>query len=114
MARAAQPERIKKLNKLKDAGIEPYGTPFAVKNKAEEIALNYLKKDFNPKSLPLALELPFQFTIKNSLNKNFPLKIGGRIVAPIGTSIWMIEKESEESFKKVEYPGFAFVPLISK
>ncbi len=34
-------ERIKKLNKLKDAGIEPYGTPFAVKNKAEEIAQKY-------------------------------------------------------------------------
>ena len=30
-------ERIKKLNKLKDAGIEPYGIPFAVKDKARDI-----------------------------------------------------------------------------
>jgi lysyl-tRNA synthetase class 2 len=34
-------ERIKKLNKLKDAGIEPYGMSFAVKDKAEEIAHKY-------------------------------------------------------------------------
>ena len=30
-------ERIKKLNKLKEAGIEPYGVPFAVKDKAQDI-----------------------------------------------------------------------------
>jgi lysyl-tRNA synthetase class 2 len=30
-------ERIKKLNKLKDAGIEPYGIPFTVKDKARDI-----------------------------------------------------------------------------
>jgi len=34
-------ERIKKLNKLKDAGIEPYGMSFAVKDKAEDIAQKY-------------------------------------------------------------------------
>jgi lysyl-tRNA synthetase class 2 len=30
-------ERIKKLNKLRDSGIEPYGSPFTVKNRASEI-----------------------------------------------------------------------------
>jgi lysyl-tRNA synthetase class 2 len=30
-------ERIKKLNRLKDSGIEPYGTPFEVKNRAADI-----------------------------------------------------------------------------
>lgn len=42
------------------------------------------------------------------------LKIGGRIVAPIGSSIWLLIKESENSFKEVEYPGFTFVPLIEE
>ncbi len=42
------------------------------------------------------------------------LKIGGRIVAPIKNSIWLIIKKSESDFQETEYPGFAFVPLIKK
>jgi len=42
------------------------------------------------------------------------LKIGGRIVTPIGSSIWLFTKKSESKFEEIEYPGFAFVPLISK
>ena len=42
------------------------------------------------------------------------LKIGGRIVCPIKSSIWLIEKRSEEEFEDTEYSGFAFVPLISE
>ncbi len=30
-------ERIKKLNRLKDSGVEPYGAPFAVKDRASDI-----------------------------------------------------------------------------
>ncbi|OGH21659.1 MAG: hypothetical protein A2629_02005 [Candidatus Levybacteria bacterium RIFCSPHIGHO2_01_FULL_41_15] len=39
---------------------------------AKKIAVNYLKKNFNRKKLPIALELPFQFNLRN-------LRIGGRI-----------------------------------
>lgn len=42
------------------------------------------------------------------------LKIGGRIVTPIGSSIWLAVKKSEEEFEETEYPGFIFVPLIEK
>jgi protein-L-isoaspartate(D-aspartate) O-methyltransferase len=42
------------------------------------------------------------------------LKIGGRIVTPIGSSIWVFVKKSEREFEEIEYPGFAFVPLIKK
>ena len=42
------------------------------------------------------------------------LKIGGRIVTPIGSSIWLFTKKSKSKFEEIEYPGFAFVPLISK
>lgn len=42
------------------------------------------------------------------------LKIGGRIVTPIGSSIWLFVKKSEKEFEEIEYPGFAFVPLITK
>lgn len=40
------------------------------------------------------------------------LKIGGRIVVPIGNSIWVFTKKSEQEFNKEDYPGFIFVPLI--
>ena len=40
------------------------------------------------------------------------LKTGGRIVTPIGNSIWLIIKESDKDFKEQEFPGFVFVPLV--
>ena len=42
------------------------------------------------------------------------LKVGGRIVTPIGSSIWKLIKKSENEFEEIEYPGFAFVPLVEK
>ena len=42
------------------------------------------------------------------------LKISGRIVAPIKSSIWLYIKKSETEFEKLEYPGFVFVPLIKE
>lgn len=51
------------------------------------------------------------------------LKIGGRLVLPVYSSIWLLIKKSpsaakakegeEDEFEKKEFPGFAFVPLIS-
>ena len=40
------------------------------------------------------------------------IKIDGRIVTPIGSSIWVLIKKNDEEFTETEYPGFAFVPLI--
>jgi len=42
------------------------------------------------------------------------LKIDGRIVTPIDSAIWLFVKKSETEFEQKEYPGFVFVPLISK
>jgi len=58
------------------------------------------------------------------------LKVGGRIVTPINSSIWLFIKKSEKKgdepsahlnsvqedfvFEQIEYPGFVFVPLIEK
>jgi protein-L-isoaspartate(D-aspartate) O-methyltransferase len=41
------------------------------------------------------------------------LKVGGRIVAPVGSSIFLLIKRSETDFEKFENPGFAFVPFVS-
>lgn len=40
------------------------------------------------------------------------LKIGGRVVVPIGQSIWLFIKKSATEFESYEYPGFSFVPYI--
>lgn len=42
------------------------------------------------------------------------LKINGRLVLPVGNSIWLIIKKGPKKFEEKEYPGFAFVPLVSK
>lgn len=46
------------------------------------------------------------------------LRVGGRIVTPISSSIWLFEKNPSDNgrdkFKSKEYPGFAFVPLIER
>ncbi len=51
---------------------------------------------------------------KNDIPKAWKeqLKIGGRLVCPIGNSIWLFIKKSEKEFEKFEYPGFVFVPLM--
>ena len=42
------------------------------------------------------------------------LKINGRLVAPVQSSIWLLIKKSETEFEEKEYPGFAFVPLAKE
>jgi len=41
------------------------------------------------------------------------LKVGGRIVAPVNDALKLFVKKSEKEWAEKEFPGFAFVPLIS-
>jgi protein-L-isoaspartate(D-aspartate) O-methyltransferase len=65
-------------------------------------------------------EAPFDKILASASARKLPqawkeqLKVGGRIVTPIGTSIWLFVKKSENEFEETEYPGFVFVPLIEK
>lgn len=65
-------------------------------------------------------EAPYDKILCSATAKELPkawkqqLKIGGRIVTPIDTSIWVFEKKNENEFISQEYPGFVFVPLIEK
>lgn len=40
------------------------------------------------------------------------LKVGGRIVAPVGQSIVVLDKIGEDKFRAQEHFGFSFVPLV--
>lgn len=65
-------------------------------------------------------EAPFDKILASASARQVPkawkeqLKIGGRIVTPIGSSIWLFLKKSDKEFEGTEYPGFVFVPLIEK
>jgi len=62
-------------------------------------------------------EKPFDKILVSASAEDVPqalkeqLKVGGKLVVPIYTSIWLFEKK-EKDFKEKEYPGFVFVPLI--
>lgn len=65
-------------------------------------------------------EAPFDKILASASAREIPqawkeqLKVGGRIVTPVGSSIWLLIKKSEKEFEEIEYPGFAFVPLITE
>lgn len=42
------------------------------------------------------------------------LALGGRMVVPVRSSVWVYEKDMEGSIDAHEQPGFAFVPLIAR
>jgi len=65
-------------------------------------------------------EAPFDRILASAAAEEIPrawkeqLKIGGKIVTPVGSSIWVLAKKSGSEFEETEHPGFAFVPLIQK
>lgn len=65
-------------------------------------------------------EAPYDKILASAEAKELPkewkeqLKVDGRIVTPIGNSIWLFIKKSNKNFEDKEYPGFVFVPLIEK
>lgn len=70
-------------------------------------------------SLGLPKYAPFDRIIAAAAGQEIPeswkiqLKIGGRLVAPVGSDLILLVKQSETDFKQKEFPGFAFVPLVS-
>ena len=94
-------------------------------NKFKSAAANFVKKETveficADGSEGYQKEAPFDKILASASAEKLPqvwkeqLKIGGRIVTPIGSSIWLFIKKSEKEFEEIEYPGFAFVPLITK
>lgn len=70
------------------------------------------------KALGFPNQAPFDRILVSAAAREVPegliiqLKIGGRLVIPVVSSIWQIDRGKIKNRKK-EYPGFAFVPLIS-
>jgi protein-L-isoaspartate(D-aspartate) O-methyltransferase len=64
-------------------------------------------------------QAPFDKIIAAAAGETVPnawqeqLKVGGRIVTPVGSSILLLEKPGEDKWQRTDYPGFAFVPLVN-
>ncbi len=65
----------------------------------------------------LSQEAPFDRIIAAAAGEKIPeawkaqLKIGGRLVAPVMSSIYLLIK-GDNGFSETQFPGFAFVPLL--
>jgi len=99
-------ERIPELVELGQNNLKEYNFPNAKILQAGE-------------GIGLPEKAPFEKILVSASAKKFPnelidqLKIGGRIVIPVGISIWGVDKISETEIKKEEhYYKFIFVPLI--
>ena len=86
---------------------------------------NYIKKGvaeiiLGDGSMGYDKEAPYDKILASASATELPkewkrqLKIGGKIVAPIGSSIWLFVKKGDNEFDEREFPGFVFVPLISR
>lgn len=66
----------------------------------------------------LATAAPFDRILVSAAAQEIPialreqLAIGGRMVIPVGNSIWLLEKMDGGKFREREHPGFMFVPLV--
>ncbi len=86
-------------------------------NNLAKYKLPWVKNVVAGKELGLPSEAPFDKILVSAAALKLPpelleqLKIGGRLVIPIQSSVWKIDKVSETETKQKEYPGFAFVPL---
>lgn len=98
-------ERIRELKEFGQKNVEKYGF-----NNVEFIC--------GDGSKGLEEKAPFNKIIAAASAEEIPsawkeqLKIKGRLVTPVESSIWLLIKKGENEFEEKEYPGFAFVPLI--
>ncbi len=64
-------------------------------------------------------EAPFDRIIAAAACQEIPvawkeqLKIGGRLVAPVQNTLYLLVKTGENKFEEQSYPGFAFVPFVT-
>ncbi len=105
-------ERVSELKKTGEHNADKYA--FIRKGIAEFF--------YGDGSLGLPDKMPFDKIHIAATGKEIPaalkeqLKIGGKLVMPIGglnQDLVLLEKEGKDKFKERHYPGFSFVPLIT-
>jgi len=104
-------ERIEKLVKMGENNVSKYGYFKKGRESVAEFHFSDGRKGFE-KNAPYdrILVSAAASIVPEDLKKQ--LKIGGKMVIPVGNSLVYLEKKGENNFYKEEYPGFAFVPLV--
>lgn len=70
------------------------------------------------KEYGLAKHAPYDRILVSASAARFPehliqqLVNGGKLVIPVGGTIWEVTKIDTDRYRKVEHPGYAFVPLV--
>ncbi len=102
-------ERISELKEMAEKNISKYNF---LRGKRAEIILADGSKGYRK-------EAPYDKIIAGAasqedmpINWRKQLKIGGRIVAPVGSSVIVVDKVAKNKYNQKEYFGFSFVPLI--
>ncbi len=103
-------ERIKSLKEKAEENLSKYN--FLEKGITELIEGNGAKG--------YKKEAPYDKIIAAASGERIPVNwkeqtvIGGRIVTPLGSSIFAFDKIGKDKFEKRQYFGFSFVPLIEE
>ncbi|OGY67961.1 MAG: protein-L-isoaspartate O-methyltransferase [Candidatus Harrisonbacteria bacterium RIFCSPLOWO2_02_FULL_45_10c] len=101
-------ERIELLSERAKANLSKYGV---VESGVVELVVGDGSRGYPEQA-------PYDKIIAAAAADKFPevwkeqLKIGGRIVTPVGNSIFVVDKITKDSFEQKEYFGFSFVPLV--
>jgi len=108
-------EAISDLKDLAQKNVSKYG--FVEKNLVEFFCADGLKGYplINKRTdLPLGFDKIISSIPLRELPESWKsqLKIGGSIIALVGSSVWHFIKTSEDKFDEMEYPGFAFMPIF--
>jgi len=101
-------ERIPELKEMAEKNISKYNF---IEKGIVKIILSDASKGY-------AKEAPYDKIIAGAAAEEIPaiwkeeLKIGGRLVMPIGHNIIILDKIGPTEFEKKEFFGFSFVPLV--
>jgi protein-L-isoaspartate(D-aspartate) O-methyltransferase len=103
-------EIIEELKKIGERNTDKYGY---VKKRIAEFHIYDGSIGFSPGA-------PYDRILVSAAADRIPeelknqLKVGGKMVIPVWNSIFYLEKKSDTDFRQEEFPGFVFVPLITK
>lgn len=101
-------ERVAELKNMTEQNVAKY-------NFIEKGIVEVMEGDGSQGYEPMA---PFDKIIAAAAAQEVPenwkkqVKVGGRIVTPVGNSIYVLDKTAADEFSEKQYFGFSFVPLI--
>jgi len=102
-------ERIEELKGMAETNVEKYGL---IKKKTVKVMHADAAEKIKP--APYFDKIISAATTSRVLETWIEqLKIGGRMVIPLEKSIWVFVKKDKDKVEGKEFPGFAFVPLIT-